>query len=496
MVSFQLFVATFISVSYSRPNVVLLFPDEWRFDWADQYYITNLSLNTPTFNSICTNGTRFINTCVGSPLCAPSRSCIGAGKEYDYTYVPTNNYDFPLNSTTIYKLMQDNGYWVMVSGKDDLTKKSGCGINGTYRQNELGYSDQRRCLGKMAEDHKYPNPADPFSIYLSQHYNINTNGINVTEWNITYECDMNCCKDEACPKSINVHTESYEDNWITERTLEMMDNIPQNKPWFLQINWAGPHRPFIILESMNKTINNRTYSYPMGNCTANKDDMMITRRDYSAEIENLDSAFSIIINKVRELGQFDNTIFCVSSDHGEMLGDYNAWAESKPWVASVNVPLVCMGPNIKKNEIINTYVTNMDLAGTFLDFTETQIPKSLNMTTRSLRSFLNGTWNDNNNEYRKYVSSGINNWRMVVQQINHTTIWKYVCCHSQCPGRQFNEKYGLVQLLFNIIGDTYEQNNVIKLYPDIGEQMKTLLPPKFCVPGNYSAYWSDMTQYE
>eukprot|EP01084_Bolivina_argentea_P315546 546711_1 len=99
--------------------------------------------------------------------------------------------------------------------------------------------------------------------------------------------------------------------------------------------------------------------------------MMVTRRDYSAEIENLDRGFNSILNKLRELDQYSNTIICISSDHGEMLGDFNAWAKSKPWVASTNVPFVCAGPGIIKNNIIDTYVTNMDIAGTVLDYTNT-----------------------------------------------------------------------------------------------------------------------------
>lgn len=230
----------------SRPNILLLFPDEWRFDWADQYFIQNLSIKTPTFNSIVNNGTRFVNTLVGSPLCAPSRACIAAGKEYDYTGVPSNGYDFPTNETTIYKLMRDNGYWVMVSGKDDLTKKSGCGINGTYRLTELGFSDQRRCKGKVDDNSPYPNVTDPFSTYLSEHFNIN-NGQNQSEFEIRHECFQKCCNDHACPIPINVHTPAYEDNYITDNTLQLLENAPKDQPWFLQINWAGPHPPCYVI---------------------------------------------------------------------------------------------------------------------------------------------------------------------------------------------------------------------------------------------------------
>ena len=320
----------------TRPNIVLLFPDQWRFDWADQYFINNLELHTPSFSSIISNGTRFINTCVGAPVCAPSRACIAAGKEYDHTGVPSNGHDFPKNEVTIYKLLQNAGYYTMVSGKDDLTKASGPGINGTYRLTELGFDDGRRCIGKgggaLFKD--YPNVRDPFSTYLSEHYNENDNK-NETEWQITYECEEKkvCCTSNGdngyiCPTPINVHTNSYEDNWITMETLNMFDNMTtmnkDKKPWFAQINWAGPHPPFIILEAMNKTVNNRTYPYPI-NGTEDAEQMMIARRDYVAEIENLDNAFKVVMDKVRDMGQdvYDNTIFCVSSDHGMIVWEFD-----------------------------------------------------------------------------------------------------------------------------------------------------------------------------
>ena len=148
---------------------------------------------------------------------------------------------------------------------------------------------------------------------------------------------------------------------------------------------------------MNETVNDRMYPYPM-NCNLSFEDMMIARRDYTAEIENLDAAFKTVIDKVRERGEYENTVICVSSDHGEMLGDFDQWGKSKPWVASSNVPFVCMGPGIKENKIITNYVTNMDMAGTFLDYTETPLVDG--MTTRSLRNFLNGTWTDKDNGYR------------------------------------------------------------------------------------------------
>jgi len=380
--------------------------------------------------------------------------------------------------------MQEVGYFVAVSGKDDLTKKHGCGIDGEYRANELGFDDQRRCKGKGDNIKPYPQTTDPYAVYLSNQYHLNANGSNETEWEIMSDCFDDCCEDHACPQSIPIHSMSYEDNYITQNTLKMMDAFPRTMPWFLQINWAGPHPPFIILDSMNESVNDRTYPYPM-HCDLDAGDMSVTRRDYSAEIENLDNEFSKILSKIREIeGQYENTLICVSSDHGEMLGDYNVWDKSKPWVASTNVPLVCMGPKIEKNKVIESYVTNMDLAATFLDYSRA---KSIqNMTSVSLRPWLNGTWSDKENDYRKYVLSGLGNWRMIVQYYNESATFKFVCCQGQCPGRAFEERNGLVQLLFNVKQDLYEETDIMDANQDIALAMRKLLTPNFCVPGNYT----------
>ena len=51
-------------------------------------------------------------------------------------------------------------------------------------------------------------------------------------------------------------------------------------------------------------------------------DNQIARRTYTAEVENIDEWFGRYIAETQALGDFGNTIICMSSDHGEMLGDH------------------------------------------------------------------------------------------------------------------------------------------------------------------------------
>ena len=65
--------------------------------------------------------------------------------------------------------------------------------------------------------------------------------------------------------------------------------------------------------------------------------------DYAAEIENIDSWIGKYLDFLEKSGEINNTLVCVSSDHGEMLGDHDDWGKTQPWGGSMRVPLVCMG---------------------------------------------------------------------------------------------------------------------------------------------------------
>jgi hypothetical protein len=67
------------------PNILLLFPDQWRFDWdgferSNQPDIPGAMLHVPTTRSVAARGTRFTTAYVPAPVCAPSRSCLAVSR--------------------------------------------------------------------------------------------------------------------------------------------------------------------------------------------------------------------------------------------------------------------------------------------------------------------------------------------------------------------------------------------------------------------------------
>jgi arylsulfatase A-like enzyme len=480
----------------------MLFPDQWRGDWTSFH---GLPLNMPTFDGLAKSGVRFTQAYVPSPLCAPSRACLASGKQYDEAGVPDNfSNDYPLNQTTIYQLLQAAGYHTMTAGKDDLTKATGMGLNGTYHAAALGFSDYARSDGK--EDAvSEAVPSDPYGLWCSQH-NATVNGSDVTWWDILKDHDPQCCEKKwpsadgyVCDQPSYMPQTGYEDDYITTGAVALLQRKPQGQPWFLQVNFAGPHPPFVVTGSMMNDTKNRTFPKPYHNTELPESALQTTRRDYAAELEHLDSMFGRILAAVQQLGELANTLVIVASDHGEMLGDWNDWGKTQPWQGSVSVPLVISAPSlgVPSGLVVNRPVATLDIAGTVLEYAGVQPDPNLNMTTRSLRPlFTNASVPE---AYRTVISSGLSKWRMVVQLRNATDkapVLKFICCDGKCPGQPPNATtvlhtaaldelnrtgpHAWVKLMYEPVTDPFDSENVIAQHPNAVPEMEQLLPPGWC----------------
>ena len=121
----------------SRPNILLLFPDQHRYDWTG--FNKALPVRTPNLDRLAVRGVRFTNAVVASPLCAPSRACLASGSEYDRCGVRDNSQDYPVGRKTYYTLLRESGYHTAACGKIDLHKGSpSWGLNGKHLAARVG----------------------------------------------------------------------------------------------------------------------------------------------------------------------------------------------------------------------------------------------------------------------------------------------------------------------------------------------------------------------
>jgi arylsulfatase A-like enzyme len=200
---------------------------------------------------------------------------------------------------------------------------------------------------------------------------------------------------------------AYCDNWIGENALALMQRFPADKPWFLQVNFTGPHEPWDITETMATWYAGATFPPPVNDSAIPLAKHNAVRANYAAMIENIDRWVGRLLQEVRRRGEEDETIIVFSSDHGDMLGDHGRWGKIVPYHPSLAVPLIVAGPGVQPNRIHDRPSTILDLPATFLDLAGAEPLRDAE--SQSLRPILEGA----SAAGRHHVFAALNEWQAV-----------------------------------------------------------------------------------
>jgi arylsulfatase A-like enzyme len=374
--------------------------------------------------------------------------------------VAGNGNPYPLHQTTFYSLLRDAGYQVLGCGKFDLDKPGkNWGVDGKHQRQGKpslllvwGFSDGIDNAGKQDGVNAYEklNRPEPYFAFLKSRNLVDSHLKNLKTLDHDYDGPSIMPDDAYC------------DNWIANNGLNLIRSVPKGRPWFIQVNFNGPHPPMDITKSMYEKWKGATFPPARA---GKGDDMSAKRRNYGAMIHNIDQWLGIFQNELKERGELENTLIVYCSDHGEMLGDHGMSGKSKPFHPSACVPLIIAGPTIRKNIVCDKPVETLDLTATFLDFAGIAIPKD--MYSRSLRPFLEGQ----GNLLRTHAASSLDNWSLVFDGR-----YKLI---AERPNEKKSKKTESTEelTLYDLKTDPAEIHDICDQHPDIVERLKPLLPP-------------------
>jgi arylsulfatase len=383
-----------------QPNILFLFPDQWRGDWVG--CVSDIGLRTPHLDALAARGMTFTQAYTPSPLCSPARACLALGRDYEHCGVPANRHNTDTGLPTYYKGLRDAGYEVAGVGKFDLHKPDLYqGPDGQDKIHDYGFTDGCDNAGKWDAVIEFgmdpDNPRDPYFAYLKSrgldrvHANAMRNGIEhpTGAWITPLPDDAYC------------------DNWIAENALSFLRRFPEGRPWHLVINSTGPHEPFDVTWDMHQAWKDADLPLPVNNTIDRPEAVLARRRHYAAMIENIDRHLGLFLAEVERRGESDNTLVVFSSDHGEMLGDHGRWSKSVPYAGSAHIPLIVAGPGVRHGVQHDGPVMLQDLANTYLELAGAEsLPGD--GESMSLTRLLDGSVTD----HREVATSGLPDWRM------------------------------------------------------------------------------------
>lgn len=331
-----------------RPNILFAFADDWgRFASAyakiDGAGTINDVVRTPNFDRIAGEGVLFRRAFVSAPSCTPCRSALLSGQHFWRTgraailtgaYWDGSQAAFPL-------LLRDGGYH----------------IGETYKVWSPG------------------NPVDaPFGAgkyaYEKAGGRLNTFSQNAT-------------------KMVAAGTA------VEEAKQILLGDVQKNFDAFLQARqpgqpfcyWFGPtnvHRKWV--KGSGKKLWNIDPDAFQGKLPPFLPDVPVVREDladYFGEIAAFDASLGILLERLQEIGELDNTLIVVSGDHGAP-GFPHGKCNLYDFGSSVSLAMRWGGT--KGGRVVDDLVSLTDLAPTFLELSGMKVPER--MTGRSLVEIL------------------------------------------------------------------------------------------------------------
>ncbi len=441
----------------SRPNILFFYPDQHRFDWTSMN--RDMPDITPNLAELAERGAYFSSAFSPAPVCAPSRACLASGRTYANCGVAGNGNPYPLAQTTLYTLLPRAGYAVLGCGKFDLDKPGkNWGRDGKHPRpgkpsllEAWGFTDGIDNAGKMdgVNAHKTGKRPEPYFAMLESRGLVDAHVRNFKILDHDYSGPSLMPDDAYC------------DNWIANNGANLIRSVPRGKPWFIQINFNGPHPPMDVTKSMYEKWKDTTFPQARagkGNEKPGK------RRNYGAMIANIDRWLGAFQDELKKRGELENTLIVYCSDHGEMLGDRGMGGKSKPYHPSACVPLVIAGPGVRNGLVCKTPTETLDITATLLDFAGISIPKQ--MDSRSLRPFLSGR----GPLPRSYATSSLGTWSLVFDG-------RYKLIADQPKAKNSKTDTSIKLTLYDLSTDPAEMNDIATQHPEIVARLEPLLPP-------------------
>ena len=350
------------------PNIILIFPDQWRGDCLGS--LGHPALETPWLDGLSLDGITFTRAYSPAPSCVPARACLITGQTPSTTGRPGMEEGVPWRyPTTLMTCLRDGGYQTMLAGKTHFyPQMTTCGFEKMSQYEAKVLGDAPECDYHTWLDRETAGRVTDTSS------TINRNSWLVHPW----------MADERL----------HPNTWTMDAALDLIERRDPLRPYFLQIGFNRPHPPIDPPWHTLHAYQNRPVPEPAigawsemwsqqrlaGLPIPSPDQLANTRRAYYAQLNHIDQQIGRLIHHLKQSGQFQNTWLVFCSDHGEMLGDHHRFGKQVPLEGSSRVPLILQPPpgvDVNRGSQTDVPCTLSDLMPTLLDIAHVPVPDSV-----------------------------------------------------------------------------------------------------------------------
>uniref|UniRef100_H2XSF5 Sulfatase N-terminal domain-containing protein n=1 Tax=Ciona intestinalis TaxID=7719 RepID=H2XSF5_CIOIN len=253
------------------PNIVMVLADD--LGWNDVSWHNSI-VQMPNLQDLAERGV-ILEHAYAQEKCTPSRAAFLTGRYpintgmQEEVVVATQMSGLPIEFKLLPSYLKDQGYATHMIGKW-----------------HVGYCDEAYTPTRRGFD---------------SHYGFYNSGISYSNYSSTEGTDVGY--DYRDDLALNLAAEGkYTTTDFTDQAKTLIDNHDQTNPMFLYMAYNAPHTPFEVEESYRDIYDGNLRD---GN-----------RKTYLGMISALDEQVGQLVDKLKEVGMWSNTVFVFYSDNG------------------------------------------------------------------------------------------------------------------------------------------------------------------------------------
>jgi len=345
-----------------RPNILFLMTDQQRFDTIAA--LGNAHIVTPNLDRLARRAVSFTNAYTTCPVCVAARYTIRTGCEPPTTRIFSNRRSAPVAGQAdtvearcgpyLVKAMAHLGYRTFGVGKfhtQPWDEELGYQVH-LHSEELYGTADQRR--------------RDDFAAWIAREWP----QFDYVEALMGERTEM-----YYMPQVSPLPPEATVEWWAADRAVEQIAGHGQDArgthgqdvhaaPFFGFVSFVGPHPPFAPPVPFNRMYDpdrmpnpvvgdpagdHKDPFLPASNHAMYADEISPHRARclkarYYGEITYIDHCVGRILDALDAAGLADNTLVAFLADHGDHLGDHNAWQKESFFEGACHVPLLVSWP--------------------------------------------------------------------------------------------------------------------------------------------------------
>jgi arylsulfatase A-like enzyme len=435
------------------PNVVFILADD--LGWGDLSCYGQELFETPNIDALAASGLRFTQCYSGTTVSAPSRSCLVTGTHSGHTAVrgnvelpPEGQFPLPEGSQTFFNDLKSIGYTTGAFGKWGLG-----GVGSTGDPGNQGVDTFFGFNCQLLAHSYYPDHL----------------------WDNDSRVDLEDNRDD-----IPYGQGTYAPDLIHEKALKFLDErASDGKPFFMWYPTTIPHAELIVPE--DSIIQKYRGIYPEKPYKGIDDGPYFRKGGYvsqeyphatfAAMVSRLDMYVGQIVDRLKELGLYENTVIMFASDNGphkEGGHDPDFFNSNGPWrgykrdvyEGGIRVPMIVSWPgHIAKGET-DFMCSFWDMMPTLRDLTGSA--SSEGMDGVSLLPLLKGKKGQKEHDFLYFEFQELNG-----RQAVRKGPWKLVHMNIRGDAPRFE--------LYNLENDPGETEDLAAKMPEKVNELKVIM---------------------